>query len=114
VGDIKEVCYTYHNTIPFLNFPRPQKEKCIDARPRNPYKWQRLKGTLGVRDDQLVSVKHLHSVAQDDQQMITKLFCEWITSLVSNISSCTHYVIDIKPKCYFSFDCFLRVERPVI
>ncbi|KAG1957121.1 protein FAM47E [Pimephales promelas] len=77
---------------PSINI-KPQKEKCIDARPRNPYKWQRLKGTLGVRDDQLVSVKHLHSIAQDDQQMITKLFCEWITSLGGETSDLTESTI---------------------
>uniref|UniRef100_A0A673LRF1 Zgc:158260 n=1 Tax=Sinocyclocheilus rhinocerous TaxID=307959 RepID=A0A673LRF1_9TELE len=60
----------------------PQKEKCKEARPRNPYKWQELKETLGV-EDQTESVKHLHSVSQEeDKMMITKLFCEWITSLV--------------------------------
>lgn len=73
---------------------KPQKEKCKDARPRNPYKWQRLKETLGVKEDQTVSVKHLHSLSQeDDKQMITKLFYEWITSLGGETSDLTESTI---------------------
>lgn len=37
---------------------------------------------MGV-EDQTASVKHLNSVVQEDEkQMIIKLFCEWIASLV--------------------------------
>ncbi len=37
---------------------------------------------LGV-EEQTASVKHPHSVVQEDEkQMIIKLFCEWIASLV--------------------------------
>ncbi|XP_016130834.1 protein FAM47E-like [Sinocyclocheilus grahami] len=72
---------------------KPQKEKCKEATPRNPYKWQKLKETLGV-EDQTASVKHLHPVSQeDDKQMITKLFCEWITSLGGETSDLTESTI---------------------
>uniref|UniRef100_A0A8C1WG43 Uncharacterized protein n=1 Tax=Cyprinus carpio TaxID=7962 RepID=A0A8C1WG43_CYPCA len=72
---------------------KPQKEKCKEARPRNLYKWQKLKETLGI-EDQTASVKHLHSVSQeDDKQMITKLFCEWITSLGGETSDLTESTI---------------------
>ncbi|XP_050964851.1 protein FAM47E [Labeo rohita] len=72
---------------------KPQKEKCKEARPRNPYKWQKLKETLRV-EDHMASVKHLHSVLQeDDKQMITKLFCEWITSLDGETSDLTESAI---------------------
>ncbi|CAM4538240.1 unnamed protein product [Leuciscus chuanchicus] len=77
---------------PSINI-KSQKEKCTDARPRNPYKWQRLKRTLGVKDDQMASVKLLHSVSQDDKQMITKLFYEWIASLGGEISDLTESTI---------------------
>ncbi|XP_051749196.1 protein FAM47E isoform X2 [Ctenopharyngodon idella] len=73
---------------------KPQREKCKDARPRNPYKWHRLKGTLGVKEDQTASVKHLHSVSQEaDKQMIIKFFCEWITSLGGETSDLTESTI---------------------
>ncbi|KAK9974336.1 hypothetical protein ABG768_022439 [Culter alburnus] len=73
---------------------KPPREKCKDARPRNPYTWQRLKGTLGVKEDQTTSVKHLHSVSQEeDKQIIIKLFCEWITSLDGETSDLTESTI---------------------
>lgn len=120
MGDqtLHKYMYCTYTLIPFLilflRFPRPQKEKCKEARPRNPYKWQKLKETLGI-EDQTASVKHLHSVSQeDDKQMITKLFCEWITSLVIFLH--VHIKVhgsDMKPKKFY-LTRYLRVERPVI
>ncbi|XP_067294243.1 protein FAM47E isoform X2 [Pseudorasbora parva] len=72
---------------------KPQKEKCKDARPRNPYKWQRLKETLGVKEDQTASVEHSDVAQEDDKQMITKLFCEWISSLGGESSDLTQSTI---------------------
>ncbi|XP_073696113.1 protein FAM47E [Garra rufa] len=83
---------TLETINPSINI-KPQMEKCKEARQRNPYKWQKLKETLGV-EDQTASVKHLHSVSQDDdKQMITKLFCEWITSLGGETSDLTESII---------------------
>ncbi|KAL1274688.1 hypothetical protein QQF64_027502 [Cirrhinus molitorella] len=83
---------TLETINPSINI-KPQKEKCKETRPRNPYKWQKLKETLGV-EDQTASVKPLHSVSQeDDKQIITKLFCEWITSLGGETSDLTESTI---------------------
>ncbi|XP_043094511.1 protein FAM47E [Puntigrus tetrazona] len=69
-----------------------RKEKCKETRPKNPYKWQKLKESLGVENQ--TSVKHLYSVSQEDEkQMIIKLFCEWITSLGGETSDLTESTI---------------------
>ncbi|KAL7839739.1 hypothetical protein SRHO_G00263970 [Serrasalmus rhombeus] len=60
---------------------------------RNPYKWQETKETH-AKEDQMVSDKFLHSPSQDeDIKKVTKLFCDWVTSLGGETNSLTESTI---------------------
>ncbi|KAI4901698.1 hypothetical protein NFI96_029228, partial [Prochilodus magdalenae] len=60
---------------------------------RNPYKWQEAKEN-GAKEDQMASDKILRSPSQDeDIKKVTKLFCDWVTSLGGETNSLTESTI---------------------
>ncbi|XP_051964989.1 protein FAM47E isoform X1 [Xyrauchen texanus] len=66
---------------------KPQKGTFKETRPANPYKWQEPR-------DPVASVKHLQSLSQeDDKLMITRPFCEWMTSLGGETNDLTESTI---------------------
>lgn len=49
----------------------------------NPYKLKEAK-EIFANEDQMISNKSLHSASLDEEiNRVTKLFCDWVTSLVS-------------------------------
>ncbi|KAK1792007.1 hypothetical protein P4O66_001791 [Electrophorus voltai] len=72
--------------------PITKKEvKCFSS--RNPYKWKDVKETH-ANEKQLASVKDLYSPSQDeDLKKVTKLFCDWASSLGRETGSLTESAI---------------------
>ncbi|KAL7836683.1 hypothetical protein AOLI_G00279670 [Acnodon oligacanthus] len=72
---------------------KPLMEGVKDSDSRNPFKWQEPKDTR-AKEDQMVSDKFLHSPSQDeDIKKVTKLFCDWVTSLGGETNSLTESTI---------------------
>lgn len=50
---------------------------------QNPYKLKEAK-EIFAREDQMISSKSRHSTPQEEEiKRVTKLFCDWVSSLVS-------------------------------
>lgn len=69
----------------------------VTCRPQEPNQWNpyELKDTKtsGEIEDQVVSVKGLRSPSEDeDIKKVTKLFCDWVVSLVSVQSNSGYFL----------------------
>uniref|UniRef100_A0A4W4HCB2 Uncharacterized protein n=1 Tax=Electrophorus electricus TaxID=8005 RepID=A0A4W4HCB2_ELEEL len=86
-----EVSFRINKPLTPIMSPITKKEvKCFSS--RNPYKWKDVKETH-ANEKQLASVKDLYSPSQDeDLKKVTKLFCDWASSLVS-LCICSEHIV---------------------